>query len=104
MAKSELLMIGANIFLCVTGMWMCLCRMKDMSKSSTKLTIRVQYAIWFGYFTASLIGGTWIEPATTTHVLMTGAVVAQFLLGFRVWRYGPPEYTRRSMYEAMGDD
>lgn len=103
MTQSELMMLGVNFLVCAVGAQVCICRMKDMSRSSTKLTIRLQYMLWFSYFCASAISWTYDEPASLTQTIMSACVLAQLMLGFSAWRFGPPSYTRRSCYEAMGD-
>lgn len=103
MTQSELMLLAINFAVCAAGAWVCICRMSAMSGSRTKPSIRWQYAIWFSYFVASAISWTYDEPASLTQTIMSAAVLLQLGLGFHAWRYGPPSYTRRSYYEAMGD-
>lgn len=95
MVKSELLFVGMNLIVCLIGLGVCVSRMACMTSRSTKLTIRVQYAVWMGYFVASALSWAYDEPASFTQLVMTGAVLGHLLLGANAWRYGAPSYTYR---------
>jgi len=93
--RAELLIVGANLLVCAGGMWVCICRMGLMSSRTTKLSIRIQYAIWFAMFVASGISWTYDDPASITQLAMTASVLGHLLIGTDAWRYGPPDYTIR---------
>jgi len=95
MTKSDLIMVGLNLIVCLVGIAVCLNRMGHMSRSTTKLSIRVQYASWVALFVASMISWTYDEPASLTQLVMTMAILGQLLLGTDAWKYGPPDYTMR---------
>jgi len=92
MAQSDFL-IALNFLVCGAGLLVCVCRLAEMSKATTKVIIRVQYSVWFGLFVASAISWTYDEPATLVHLVMSSAVFFNLLLGVKAWRYGPPDYT-----------
>lgn len=92
---SEAVLVALNAVACLAGMWVCLCRMGQMSGSLTKLSIRIQYAITFSIFAASAISWTYHDPASLTQFAMTTALLAHLLIGTGAWRYGPPIYTMR---------
>lgn len=91
MDADHLLILG-NLVVCLVGAWLCVCRMAHMD-SKTKLTIRVQYAVWFSLFACSGISWTYDEPASLTQLMMGSAVVVHLILGLGAWRYGAPTYT-----------
>lgn len=93
MSGNDALLVGLNLLACLFGLWVCVTRMGRMSRRTTKLTIRVQYAVWCAFFTASAISWTYDDPASFTQLCMTGAVLGHLLLGADAWRYGPPDYT-----------
>lgn len=95
MAANEMALVGVNFLVCLVGLWVCAVRMGRMSRRTTKLTIRVQYAVWSALFTASAISWTHDDPASLTQLFMTAGVLGHLLLGADAWRYGPPPYTIR---------
>lgn len=92
--KSEFLVL-ANLLLCLFGGWVCLCRMTKMRGSTTKMIIRLQYAIWTAVFCASGISFLFGEPATWVQLLLGAGIVGHLALGVTVWRFGAPAYTMR---------
>lgn len=101
MGKAELLILGANLVVCLAGFVLCVKRMGYMSKRATKLAIRIQYAILSAFFTASAISWTHDDPASMTQLVMSALVLAFLLCGNDAWRYGAPDYTMR---HAAGAD
>ena len=95
MGKAELLILGANLVVCLAGFVLCVKRMGYMSKRTTKLAIRIQYAILSAFFTASAISWTHDDPASMTQLTMSALVVAFLLCGNDAWRDGAPVYTYR---------
>jgi len=74
--------------------------MAQMTQHETKLVIRVQYAIWTGFFMASAISFTYDAPTTITQTFLSLAVVCHLMLGYSAWRVRAPEYT---MIKGYGD-
>jgi hypothetical protein len=95
MGRAELLIVGANLVLCTAGFLLCVTRMGHMSKRTTKLAIRVQYAMLASMFTCSAISWTYDDPASITQLAMTGLVLGFLLCGNDAWKYGAPIYTMR---------
>lgn len=91
--ESEYTLSLLNLFVCMFGGYVCICRMAKMSASETKLIIRWQYMLWFGLFSASGISWTYDQPATWIQLLMSGSIVTHLLLGLAAWRHGAPAYT-----------
>lgn len=83
-----------NLAICGAAMFVCICRMGAMQGSKTKKTIRYQYTMWLvtmfvSGFSFALFG----ERATPMQTLLSLAVLTHLLIGFKVWRHGPPPYT-----------
>ena len=97
----ESVVIVTNLLICVVGLSICVCRMAQMTAHETKLVIRIQYAIWTGFFTASAISFTYDAPTTITQTFLSFAVVCHLMLGYSAWRVGAPEYTM--MIKGYGD-
>lgn len=89
---AERLLIAANMLLCASGWWLCLCRLVMMG-SQTKFVIAAQYALWMACFTGSALSWTYGDPASVTQLLMGFVVVVYLMLGWHAWRYGAPRYT-----------
>jgi len=96
MMGSDLSLAAFNLIVCSVGGWISICRMAKMSHSETKLAIRLQYMIWFCLFFLSgwsfLVG----ESATVVQFLMSCGVFGYLAIGFDVWRWRAPDYTRRA--------
>lgn len=85
-----------NLLLAVFGMYLCVCRMAKMRGSTTKLTMRWRYTIYFAALLASAIG--WTDTGWSPEwpqILLTAAVVADLVLGFHAWKDGIPDYARK---------
>lgn len=91
--QSEAVFTILNLLVCLFGGYVCICRMAKMSARATKLTIRWQYMLWFGLFSASGISWTYDEPANFIQLLMSVSIVTHLLLGVAAWRNGAPAYT-----------
>jgi len=89
----ESLIIVTNLAICLVGLSVCVCRMAQMTQHETKLVIRVQYAIWTGFFVSSAISFTYDAPTTITQTFLSLAVVVHLMLGYNAWRVGAPSYT-----------
>lgn len=94
MSTSAEIAVVMNLFICLIGGWVCVCRMAKMSMG-TKRTIRTQYMLWFSLFVASAISWTYDEPANLTQIAMGLVVLTHLVLGASAWRLGPPAYARR---------
>lgn len=96
--------IIVNLLICLSAMFVCICRMGAMQGSRTKSTIRYQYNIWFVVMFCS--GFSWAlfgEEATVMQTILSAAVLSHLLIGFRVWRHGPPAYTAKPESHKPGD-
>lgn len=85
----------ANLLLSVFGLYLCICRMAKMDGSTTKTTVRWQYAIYFGALTASAIGWTDAGTPQWPQLVMTLAIVVNLSLGFGAWKDGLPDYVMK---------
>ena len=97
-------LIMTNLLICLAAMIVCVCRMGAMQGSKTKTTIRYQYNIWFVVMFCS--GFSWAlfsQPATAMQTVLSAAVLSHLLIGFKVWRHGPPAYTERPQDYKPGD-
>ena len=93
---SEQLLILSNFLTCTMGGWICICRMKLMSHSETKMEVRAQYMIWFVIFASS--GWSFVFGANPNVIqfMMSLGVLAHLLIGSSVWKQRAPDYTRRA--------
>lgn len=74
-----------NFFVCMAGSFLCICKMAKMGKSTTLLSVRLQYTILFSMFVASTISWVYKEPADMTQVIMgCGMVVFLYLDSHKV--------------------
>jgi len=97
-------MIMMNLAICLSAMFVCMCRMGAMQGSKTKSTIRYQYNLWFVVMFCS--GFSWAlfgEEPTWMQIILSAAVLSHLLIGFKVWRHGPPAYTERPEVYKSGD-
>lgn len=89
-------LIIINLLVCTFAAYVCICRMRHMSASSTKLELRAQYAVWFVILTVSGWGFMLFdEPVNTVQLTMSIAILGHLLLGAPIWRGGLPHYWRR---------
>ena len=88
---AELFLVFANLFTCMAGVVLCVCRMGKMTKT-VKAAIRYQYNLMLPVLFAS--GFSWIygEPATLVQWAMSAAMTVPLLIGISPWRNGPPQY------------
>jgi hypothetical protein len=89
-------MVIANLLVCTAGMIICACRMSHMSKSRTKIQIRLSYSMWFTTFMASGISWTYGDPANLAQLSMSVAILLNLIFGISVWRYGQPHYAMKA--------
>ncbi len=92
--ESKLLLL-LNGALCLFGAWVCICRFGAMTGSHTKLTIRIQYVMWFALLLMSAFSFLWGHKVTKVEIIFGIAVLSHLLIGFAVWRHGPPAYTHK---------
>jgi hypothetical protein len=92
--ENELLAL-LNFLICLAGGWVCLCRLGAMQGGKTKLTIRWQYTMWFSLLTCSGFSFAFGHATTFMEVLLAAGIVSHLLIGFSVWRHGPPAYAAR---------
>lgn len=95
--------IMVNLIICLAAMFVCMCRMGAMQGSKTKKTIRYQYNVWFVIMFCSGFSFIAGEPATAMQTLLSLAVLSHLLIGFNVWRHGPPAYTEQPKEYRPGD-
>lgn len=93
-----------NLIICLAATFICVCRMGAMQGSKTKKTIRYQYLMWFvvmfcSGFSYALFG---IRPSPM-QTLLGFAVLCHLVIGFKVWKHGPPEYTKTADQFKPGD-
>lgn len=92
---SELLLILANLGICLFGGYVCICRMGKMTGSETKPVIRAQYVLWMSLFVLSGISWTYESPANMAQLLVSSGMVGILALGVGAWRFGTPPHTWR---------
>ncbi len=88
-------LIIANLFACLAGGFVCVCRMGAMPGADAKPSIRFQYFLWFTMFVASGISWLYGQPATIMQFVWSCAVLAYLVIGYGAWRHGAPSYTIR---------
>lgn len=92
--ESKLLLL-LNFALCAFGGWVCICRIGAMTGHATKLTIRSQYVMWLALLIMSGLSFLWGHKVTKVEIIFGMAVLCHLLIGFSVWRHGPPAYTAK---------
>lgn len=86
-------LIIPNLFVCLIGGYLCICRMRFIS-SETKKPIMLRYVMWFTAFAASGLSWLFGFPPSLFQIIMALCVIGDFGLGFKAWRYGPPQYSK----------
>lgn len=85
-------MIIANLAVCMTGVFICACRLEHMIGHPTKRAIYLTYATLVPAFVSSALSWTYDGPPTIAQLILGGVVVAQLMAGMAVWRHGVPAY------------
>lgn len=90
------LLLFLNLALCLFGTWVCICRIGAMTGASTKRTIRIQYVMWLTLLLMSGLSFLWGHRVTKVEIVFAMGVVSHLLIGFSVWRHGPPAYASKA--------
>lgn len=93
--ESKLLLL-LNLVLCLFGAWVCICRIGAMTGSTTKRTIRIQYVMWLSLLLMSGLSFLFGHHVTKVEIVFAVCVVSHLLIGFPVWRHGPPAYASKA--------
>lgn len=90
---TTLLLALANLVLCSAVGWTCLCRLSQMSATTTRRAYRGKYAVLVAAATASgfapALFGEWPGAAD---LVMSAAVLLHLVAGRSAWLGGVPDY------------
>lgn len=89
------LMALANLLLCTSIGWICICRITKMTASTTRKATRLSYA---GIFGAAFISGwsPWLlgDWAGWADISLASALLAHLLSSIHAWRNGLPDFAK----------
>ena len=91
-----------NFLVSIVGAIICICRMGLMRGKYTKLPIRAQYIIWLTLLIISSISFLYGESATLTQLAFSSGILAYLIIGYPMWKNGPPYYSNtENNYERL---
>ena len=88
---------GINLFVCLVGVWICICRLNEMNKKDTVLVARQFYVVFTMLFISSGISFLWEIEASFLQLAQSGSILAYLIWDRR--RGQPPTAEHFEFYE-----